>query len=192
MSSFLSLIIPPVEQQEVGRSQTTSAVRGSRWEGCFSASPKGNGPDQASGGAAAPPCFTLPHMRNWEASISHFWCKPPPTACKSHTQTLLSPERAGWKVEWGYWWAAGIWGTCMRKKQAKAAEAAAQGCLGTMPKPWVGFPLGVRRGRVRVFAMAVPPLGWSTSIDQPQKLLLGAWRWNFVAWPRYKTPVWVF
>ena len=47
----------------------------------------------------------------------------------------------------------------MRKEQAKAAEAAAHSCLGTMPKLRVGSSLGVRRGRGRVFAMVVPPLG---------------------------------
>lgn len=53
----------------------------------------------------------------------------------------------------------------MRKEQAKPAEDAAQGCLGTVPNLQVGFSPGVRRGRGRVRAMVGPPLGGSSSTD---------------------------
>lgn len=53
----------------------------------------------------------------------------------------------------------------MRNEQAKTAEDAAQGCLGTVPNLQVGSSLGVRRGRGGIFAMVVPPLGGSTSAD---------------------------
>lgn len=53
----------------------------------------------------------------------------------------------------------------MRKEQAKPAEDAAQGCLGTMPNLQAGSSLAVRRGRGRVFAMVGPPLGGSSFTD---------------------------
>ena len=56
--------------------------------------------------------WALPCMRNWDVPISHYWRKPPHAACKSHTQTPLSPERTGWRAEQGCWRAAGTWGTC--------------------------------------------------------------------------------
>lgn len=45
-----------------------------------------------------------------------------------------------------------------RKEQEKAAEPATQDCLGTVLELRVGFSLGVRRGRGKVFAVVFPLL----------------------------------
>lgn len=133
VTSFLSITIPLVEQQEVGRIHQPML-----WECPHQKSTslhvRGGGLDQASGEAAAAPCLILQILSPTLQEDLRNVCLVLVMQTSTHSMWESYADVWAQLAEQRWWRAAGVWGTCRRKEQVKTGEAAAQGCFETMLK----------------------------------------------------------